>query len=97
MVGVEFAVLVGDSGAGDLGERGFQCAAVGDGVLGERPQGADERPPVGLDREQEFAERGRVRVTSNPLELGCDCLGDIHCFDATIADDRATQHDPGGP
>lgn len=36
-----------------------------------------------------------MRVASNSLELGRDCLGDIHYFDATIADDLGNPARPG--
>ena len=30
---------------------------------------------------------------ANSLELGCDCLGEIHYLDAVVADDAGAAHD----
>ncbi len=61
-VGTQLAALAGDAGGGDLAEFGVQFGTTDDGVFGEAAKVPDHRPPVGLVGEQQFAQRGRVKV-----------------------------------
>lgn len=45
----------------------------------------DPDEPVSRNNAFDVGEYG-VGMLANPLELGCDCLGEIHYFDANLAD-----------
>ena len=70
----------------DDGRRPFDpapCVDQRDGRAVRRP----ERPLHGWKNAFDAGEWGLGRMTQ-PLTLGCDCLGEIHYFDATLANEQ---------